>query len=619
VAVFPLQYVTKPNSPVAYNDRYATAPLGRKFAGQPKGVYVGFEPSVAGSILTLSPDPAHGYSLVKVPSQDDPSGMDIVLDTAITLNFVGQPALDFPVLVIARASYYNNDSQPTEASLITRSGPASSVTDDEVLVCIVDGPAGSISVVNDPALSEQDAPLALDDVNFGYMPGGSIENLQAAADVVSEIIAARSGLDSTSHASLSARLATDYGAASMAGRLALAFRTLRSNDYAMLTGATAAVVSGSFTEIDRDFLPEVTLSGDGAETVAGAVAGPSDTTRNVAMIVDATTGYRLIDNAIDRRTVYGRVTGPNESVVSGEWIFLNASTNLLTDDGNGQATVELAIGDTLQGPDDKHYEVATITDDNTVVLRTAYQGATATSLAVVRRRWQLLLKKIVAGAEQDASVAENTTVRFFFPAFLSMEESNADWKLALHTAAERAPLPLATTTAPGRVRLAASGGLLGSVVVQNVSVPLGGGPFHTINFNSVSASVLPTGTPGEVEIVQIGPPGAQGPDGPSGGPGVPGGPGPGFSQINPFELSPEFSGVTPGVPTPFSFTQDMGHNVRVIHGNIARFRDIGFFSGTGNDRLVITDVTSPTATEGRITGTIAGDTRVVLFLSSAGD
>lgn len=619
MSVFPVQILTKPGVQVAFNERYATSPLGIKFAGQPKGVYVGFIPSVLGSVLTLSPDPAHGYSLVKVPSQSDPGGMDIFLTDPVSIDFVGQPLPDFPLLVIARASYYDNPAQPTEASLITRSGPAITVSDDEVLVCIVNGPAATISVDNDPALDQQDAPLALDGVNFGFMPGGSIESLQAAADIVAEVIAARTNLSATTNASLSARLAVDYGAEAMASRLALVFRALRSNDHDMLSGDTTAIVSGSFTEVERDYLPELTFEGDGSETVAGAVAAPEDTNRNIAVVVDATTGHRLIDTATDRRVVFGRVVGPNEEAISGEWSFLNASTNLAATDGAGQATVELELGDTVKGPDGKHYEVETITGDNSVVLRTAYQGSSASSSTVIRRRWQLTLRKLVGGVEQDATVTANTTIRFFFPVFLSMSQGNADWKHAMHTAAERPPLPLASTTVPGRVRLANTGSLLGSIAVQNAGAPVGGGPFHTINFNAANASVIPTGTPGEVEVAQIGPQGTQGPDGASGGPGPTGGPGPGFSELNPFEVSTEFSGGGPGVPLPFSFTQDMGHNIRVLHGNIAKIRDLGFFSGGGNDRLVISDVSAISATQGRIQGSLAGDTRVVVFLSSAGD
>lgn len=622
MAVFPLQAFTQDQVQVRYNDDYRSSPLGISFAGQPKGVYVGFVPSVLGSVLTLTADATLGYSCVKVGSNNDPSGMDIVLTDDVTLDFVGQPDVDFPLNVMLRVSYDAEGASPTTAEVFTRDTSVS-IAVDEALLCVVDGPAATITVASDPVLEEQDTPLAYSHVDFGFMPGGSIESLQAAADIVNEVVAARVGIDSSQNASLSARISTDYGAEAMADRLSPIFRGLRSNDYAIAAGIESITVSGSFSEIDRDFGPAVTLDGSGSELSFGAVASPNDTTRNVSLIVDADTGYRPVDDATNRRVVYGRILGPNEQTVGGVWLFTNADQDVTATDGNGQATVELTVGDTILGPDGKYYEVATIIDDNNIELRTAYQGTTGSVTSTSIRRWTLALKTMNGSTEIDASLPSAATIRFFFPAFISMTQSNADWKLALHTAAEREPLPAATTSDPGTVRLAATGALLGSVVIQNAGVPLGGGPFHTVNFNSANASVIPGTVTGEIEVVEIGPVGVQGDDGPSGGPGDPGDPGPGYSAINPFEISAEF--VNPsGAATPFSFTRDMGHSIRYIHGNVARFRDLGIFTAT-TDRLDITDVTTASATEGRIDISIGGgpapggDVAATLFLSSAGD
>jgi hypothetical protein len=618
MAVFPLQVFTKENAPVAFGERYKSSPLGIKYAGQPKGVYIGLVTSTAGPILTLSPDSTHGYSLIKLPSRGDPSGLDIVVTNPIQLDFSAQPDVDFPLLVVARASYFDDPDRTTSATLVTRSGSVSSIDDDEVLVCVVNGPAATISVLSDPAQGERDSPLAFSGVDFGFMPGGAIEDLQAAADIVGEVVAARVGLDSTAHDSLSARIAEDYGAASMASRLALVFRALRSNDYSVTAGDQEIIVSGSFTEVDRDFEPAITLGGLGSETEEGVIAGPNDDTRNIVMLVDATTGYRPIDNALDRRTVFGRIVGPNQSPISGEWQFLNASLNVTASDGNGQATVEVETGDSVLGPDGKFYEVDSVTGDNSLLLRTAYQGASETIAPSSIQRWTLSFKRLNSGAEEDVSYPADGTVRFFFPTFVSMERGNADWRLAMHTAAEREPLPEATTTAPGRVTLADGGALLGAVNIQSAGTPLTGGPFHTIKFSAVEANVQDV-APGEVSVIEIGPDGLKGLDGPSGGAGNPGATGPGYSQLNPFEPSNEFSfpGITP--PTVFSFTQNMGHNIRYLHGDIARYRDFGYFSGNGVDRYVVSGIEQVSATEGQIDGTIAGDTALIVFLSSAGD
>jgi len=620
MAVFPLQFFTEGKARVGLDEDYRSSPLGVKYAGQPKGAYVGFIPSVLGSVLTLSPDPSLGYSLVKVASNVDPGGMDVIIDSPVTLNFAGQPDVDFPLNVMMRSSFFEDGVSGTSAEIFTRSDTVP-VENDEALICVVVGPSATISVTFDATIGERDEPLAFASVDFGFMPGGSIEDLRAAADIVNEVVAARVGLDSTVHSDLSGRIAEDYSASSIAGRLAVIFRALRSNDYLVGAGEESVVVSGSFSEIDRDYEPKITLSALGSESSEGALASPNDVVRNVALVVDATTGYRPIDDLTERRVIFGRLIGPNERTISGVWQFLNASKNVTATDGNGQAIVEVQVRDTILGPDGNYYEVDLIEDDNSLVLRTAFRSASATAPSTVIHHWTVEFKKIVGGVELDASLIAATTVRFFFPAFVSMARSNFDWKLALHTAAERSPLPVASTTVPGIIALAVTGARLGAVNIKNKGVLLPGGPFHTINFNSVNASVEPTAITGEVGVVEIGIQGDKGEDGTVGAQGEPGEVGPGFSALNPFEISGEF-GPGLGAPVAWSFTKNMGHNVRYIAGNIARWRSGGGPITTPGDRLDITNVSIPTATEGRIEGTLGGVTGNVYlraFLSSAGD
>ncbi len=618
MAVFPLQVFTESNAQVGFDEDYRSSPLGVKYAGQPKGVYVGLAPTVVGPVLTLAPSPSFGYSVVKVASNTGSGLMDIITTDPVTLDFTGQPDIDFPMNVMARSSYFAEGISVTSGEIFTRSNTVA-VEFDEVLICVVDGPAASLTVVFDPDLDERDEPLALNDVDFGFMRGGAIEELQAAADIVNEVVAARVGLDGTIHPDLTTRVAVDYGAPAMAGRVALISRVLRSNDYPAVAGEESVIVSGSFSEIERDFDPKITLSGLGGETIEGALAGLNDIIRNVVLVTEADTGYRPVDDPSDRRIVFGRLTGPNEDTISGEWRFINASKELSATDGNGQATVELELGDTLIGPDGKPYEVETVADDNNVVLRTAYQSATETNTVTTKQRWTVDFKKMVGGVETTTSLPSNATIRFFFSTFVSMERSNFDWKLALHTAAERSPILAATTTTPGTVLLVESGSLLGAVNIQNDGSPLGGGPFHTINFDASNADVITTPISGEVQVVEIGPQGAQGIDGLVGGPGPPGPVGDGYALINAFRVSLEFLGDFTGFTfLPFSFTEDMGHNIRYLHGNIARYREFGSMAGP-HDAFEISDVSVVGLTEGRIEGQIAGDTAGRVFLSSAGD
>jgi hypothetical protein len=69
MAVFPLQVFTENEALVGFDGDYRSSLVGQKYAGQPKGVYVGFTPVVTGaSTLTFVQDPLLGYSLLKVTS-----------------------------------------------------------------------------------------------------------------------------------------------------------------------------------------------------------------------------------------------------------------------------------------------------------------------------------------------------------------------------------------------------------------------------------------------------------------------------------------------------------------------------------------------------------------------
>jgi len=618
MAIYPQHVFTKESAVVAFNERYRSSPLGIKYAGQPPGVYIGFDTSTVGSVLTLSPDPTFGFSLIKLASRFDPSGLDLIVTNSIDLDFSGQLDVDFPMVVVARADYVDDPSVPTRAELVTRTGGSGSLLDHEVLVCIVDGPPLTISVVDDPSLGFQTAPIAFENVNIGFMPSGSVEDLQEAADAVDEVVAARFGLSGTTHASLKDRIDSDYSATSMASRLAVVFRVLRSNDYSVASGATLVNVSGSFSALDRDFAPSLTLGGGGGESTVGALSSPNDSVRNVALIVNADSGYRPVNNQSDRQVVFGRVTGPVDDTLSGNWQFLNATKTVTTTDGNGQALVEVEVGDTVLGPDGNYYEVEGVASNNSMTLKVAYQGESASAGEIGSRRWRLLFKTLVAGVETETSFADDLTLRFFFPAFVSAAEATADWSNALATSADREPLQDATTTTPGRIVLAETGSLLGAINIQNGGVPLAGGPFHTINFNAIEASVSDAGD-GEVEVVEIGPTGPQGVDGATGPPGPIGEQGVGFTTKNTFEYSTEFSTTAfgEGARVSHSFTIDAGHEIHYLHGGIKRWRDNGYFA-VGVDGIRITNISKVSPTEGRIEIEQWGDTNSIVYICTAG-
>lgn len=617
---FPLKIFTKESANVDFNAEYRTAILGRKFAGQPKGAYVGFTPRVvpATSIISLDVDPTSNLSIAKIPSDGDPAGIDVYATTNITFNVSAIDPGEFPLNVLLRATYTDDADTPTTAEIVTTSA-ADGVTAREVRICRISGTPAAPVVSADPAAGERDEPLALSGNNFGFMPAGSVEDLAAAVDIVNEVVAARIGLDGTVYSSLSDRLTGDQSAEQMGARLGLSYKALRGNDYVIAAGAETLNVSGSFSEVDRDHLPLITLGGLGSETSAGAISDPNDTDRNVCLLQDALTGYRPVDDPINRRTVFGRLTGPEDVPVAGTWTFTRNSQSLVAT--GATALSDFQVGDTVIGPDGLLYEVETVNTNSIVTLKSAYRGDTTSSSLVSVRRWTLQLKKLVAGVEVDASLATPTTLRFFFPAFVSAGVSSFDYNLALHTSAERAPLEGATTSTPGRVTLADSSSKLGSITLQDAGVTVG--QFHTLVFSAPNALVSVGSELGIVEIEEIGPTGVAGPNGAVGAPGPTGPTGPGFSTIAPYVLAGRFSSTAPPAVQTGSTTVNLGLNTRIVCANVERIQNIGGGGATAGVDLAritgIQQVSPPGDSQIQVDYEVGGGFQIGIYLSGAGD
>lgn len=492
------------------------------------------------------------------------------------------------------------------------------VAKDEVLLCRVTGTPGAI-VVNATPPADRDDPIAYPSVPFGYMPDGSMEALAAAVDILNEVAAARVDLQNVSHATLKERLDTDLGADAMAFRLGRVMRGLVSNDYQASGGVSEINVSGSLSAVNRNVAPFVTLNGTGSETALGAIADPTDVVRNVCVVIDTTTGDRLIDTPSDRTTVFGRLRQEDDFILDGEIFFVNALTSV-TGDSQTRFTLQLEVGDTIQGPDGKFYAVASITNDATLTLEDAYQGATSSSAGLVRRRFRLSFRKISAGVESAHTMGSTTAIRFFFPVFITHAQSNFDGELFMHGPGERPFIPDASTTVPGKVALADAGSpFVGSINLQLAGAPIGGGPFHTLNFTGSPGSLVEL-SPGVIDVTNLGP---IGPTGPGGGPGPPGPPGPpGLSIVNstPFDKSAEQS-LGPSGPVMVSHTVNFGYDIVTLSGGFTAHRDAGTFV-VPNDQVEITDIRPDSAQIGTIEGTSGGfspiDAFVKLYLNAAG-
>jgi len=628
MAIFPQQYFTKENvllrtGPPEVRETYASKPVAEKFGGVPKGVYAGFTPGAVGTVLTLSPDAGEGYSLLKVHSEADPAGIDVIVTAPIQMDFSTSAAGDWlpnGVQVIAKANYTNG--QPTTASIVPRprQNPPQAIAKDEVLICELTGsPAGITSVLAAPG-TNRTTPLAFAGTDFGLMPAGSMEALAAAVDILNEVAAARVDLENVQHATLKERLDTDLGAEAMAFRLGRELRYLVSNDYAVASGATEAIVSGSFSEVGRVNLPLISLNGGGSESVEGAITDPPDSARNVCLVIDAATGDRLISDATNRIVVFGRLKQDADFPLDGTLTFTNALQQI-----NGTTTkflLQLKVGDTVQGPDGKFYEIATVPSDSLATITEPYQGVTATSGGLLRRRFRLVFRKFDAGVEADHALGAAQTVRFLFPAFVTVAHADFSGQLPIHATGERPAVPDATTSVPGKVALASAGSpFIGAINLQLGGGPVAGGPFHILNFTG-SAGALVELSPGIIDVTQIGPTGPIGPGAGPGPQGPQGNPGPSVTQLTPFHLfSADPLGSSP--PVSVSHNVDFGYNITFLSGGMASvFVPAGSFFFGGRDTFTITSISKVSSTQGQIQGTGGGPgtvvASVILYLDAAG-
>jgi len=217
-------------------------------------------------------------------------------------------------------------------------------------------------------------------------------------------------------------------------------------------------------------------------------------------------------------------------------------------------------------------------------------------------------------------MVSTTSIRFFFPVFMTHAQSNFDGELFMHGPGERPFIPDASTTVPGKVALANAGSpFVGSVNLQLAGAPVAGGPFHTLNFTGSPGSLIEL-SPGVIDVTNLGP---IGPVGPGGGPGPPGPPGPpGASIVNssPFDKSSE-QALGPVGPIMVSHTVNFGYNIVTLSGGFTAHRDAGTFV-IPNDLIEITDIRPDTAQIGTIEGTGAAtspiDAFVKLYLNAAG-
>ena len=577
-----------------YTERYTSEASNRKFLGIPLGVYLGFTPTFKDRILTLSADSEYGYCFARIASQDDPLYIvDVIIQADGVLDFSNHNS--FPVNVILRVN--GRLGTPHFARILTQTSAPVYPTD--VLLGVVTGP-DSIDI-SEPF--NRNTPFAYSGapLGYGFMQGGSVENLLNAVALNAEVAAARTDLSGTTHPDLVSRLDADATGAAMAGRLGKELRTIFADDFTLSGAATSVNISRAFSRYHRNIAsntPEINFDGFASETrvgaiTAGVVPDPppegtlTDSERNVCAIIDATTESRLID--VDRQVAYGRLTHSEISLSGTEITFNMSSTTVdgvgtqfdTTIPGSVPSRKQVEPGDIIQDPiSGDFFEVASITSDVQLELAVPFPNATTPAATPpTARRTFTLSAHVRTGPTTEADFTmPASTIRVYFNAWLSVETSQYDYITELLKNFEPPAIESATTSLAGKA-LTVTGipeGKAGSIyeIRQNPGGDLVGAPhIHTIEFDGASS-----GGPGIVNVTQRGPIGEEGDEGSGGSPGPPGpqgAQGQGFDNFNSdnlFRESAPFNHSALGSGVQYSYNTSMvGTEILFLSGAMSEW------------------------------------------------
>lgn len=417
MATFPTAVFTKERVKIRWRERYTSEALNRKFLGIPRGVYIGFSPSAAGDILTLAPDATEGHSNARVISSTALAMLDLVAEDPIDLDFTGHVA--FPVYVVLKASY--QVGVESSAQIVTQLAAPNGRT--EIGICRVDA-LGPMVIVTDPTVDSaaRQIPIARAAQPFGFMPGGSVEDLETAILTTSEVQDAREDIDTVIHADLKTRLDNDATPAVIAGRLARAYDLVRGIDIEV--GAVGSKnVSGSFSGSSRNaainpadgFPPAVDFDSEGSVSKDGVVTDPPS---NLVHLINLVSGQRVHDT-VTGKAVYGRVTAlffPHTATVT-----FDGGTNVST---TGDFVADgVVVGDLIQGPDGIFHEIIVVAV-GAVTLR--FNGAAPAGNVVNPQIRRFILTFFVTddlgGDTPFTFPVGPTTLLAYFPAMTSLHK-----------------------------------------------------------------------------------------------------------------------------------------------------------------------------------------------------
>lgn len=613
MAVYPTYTVNPERVKYRFGERYTSEATNRKFLGIPLGIYLGFRPSFDNLVLTLDVDPTSGLSLLRLASQDDPLYIvDIVLRESISLDFSNHNA--FPVYVVARAN--GKLGFQHSAQILTQS--TAPVYPTEILIGVVTAP--NTIDVSEPFNRTTPYAYSGAPLGYGFMKDGAVEELLAAIAINSEVTAARTDLSGVIHPSLDTRLEVDASASAMAGRLGKEIKTLIGGDFVIAAPTDSINISRAFSAYHRNLAgltPAQNFDGFASESRVGAITSGTvpdpppvgaltDPERNVCAIIDATTEARLTNSS--RQVAYGRLVFAQVTLTGTEIVFNNGSTAV---NGTGTAfTTQVQVGDLIEDPiGGGLYEVASITSNILLDLSVPFPDPTTPGATPpgIRRRFTLNARTRTGPTSETSFTMPTSTVRVYFNAWLSVATSHYDHFTELLRNFEEEPLPLATTTTPGKALLAAglTEGKAGSVfAVRQLGVQVGPPHVHTIEFDGATSA-----GPGVADVTQRGPTGLPGNPGSAGLPGPPGPPGPqgqgftNFSAANLFMESGLFQHQVLGGGALYSFTTTMsGSEILFLTGGNSEWFSPFVFDN--DDHFDITDITIVSGTQVRLSARV---------------
>lgn len=395
----------------------------------------------------------------------------------------------------------------------------------QILICKVDKP-GAVLTVDATMPDNRMEPLAYaGGFGFGFMPDGSLEDLQAANLITAEVTQARTGFLQT-FADLDTRLDAELaggGTNGMAGRLALRGKMIETK-----------VWDTSITPDERYW-----SSADPGWSGTGASANVSDdfkdktrstgpTVKGIVTDDDEHDHVRLMDRDFREFTdnsglqVYGRLSY-NPDVAQAEFtltddgitgITFNKSAKNVVGAGT-QFTTEIQDGDLIEGADNNWYTVDTVNDDTHLDLLENYSTGVGTESAIDRhrRRYTMSFYTWDQGSspeEQSYSFTSATEFRYWFQELFDADDQTVYADAVDIRQKGYAASTLATTDKVGVVELATDGETGPSVVVQgndtrlshpinaqdSGGTPIGGAPFSTIRslsnvlFTNPAAGIL---------------------------------------------------------------------------------------------------------------------------------